>query len=364
MRVGHGPRIRLRETPGSEEFDKRYHELLRRHTAGELKRARRDAPKPGTLRWLGNRYVSSQEFRQLDPRTQHVTRLILDSIYAEPIASGTKETFGDCPITRFGAKAVGILRDRKAATPEAANNRLKRLRAMFKWSMLPTNTDLGVSANPARDVPKLKPKRKGGFPVWKPADLDKFEDYHPIGSKARLALALLMFTGARRSDVVRLGWPMVRDGVLSWVQHKGRNIEPVEVSIVMLLELRAIIEATPVVGTTTFLVTQYGRPFTAEGFGNKMAEWCKEAGQPGLNSHGVRKAAATRAAERGGSAHALMSLFGWLDIKQAERYTREAERRRLARDNAHLLGTNRDTESLTSDPRDPLVRENVAKKRG
>lgn len=108
--------------------------------------------------------------------------------------------------------------------------------------------------------------------MWTPEDLDKFEARHPIGTKARLALAFLVYTGARRSDAVRLGWHMVRDGFLTWVQHKGRNTQPVEVTIEMLPELRSIIEATPIVGTATFLVTEHGRPFTAEGFGNKMAE--------------------------------------------------------------------------------------------
>jgi integrase len=142
---------------------------------------------------------------------------------------------------------------------------------------------------------------------------------------------------------------MVRDGILTWLPHKGRNLEePVEVSIPIIPELRAAIDdATPLVGTTTYLVTQYGRAFTAEGFGNKMADWCGEAGIEGKNSHGVRKAAATRMAERGASTHTLMALFGWLDIKQAELYTREAERKRLAREHAHLLGTNGNRKSLT-----------------
>jgi hypothetical protein len=70
--------------------------------------------------------------------------------------------------------------------------------------MFLAQADLGITANPARDVIKLKPKRKGGFPRWKPADPDKFEARFPTGRKARLALALLMFTGARRSDLVRL----------------------------------------------------------------------------------------------------------------------------------------------------------------
>jgi hypothetical protein len=274
FRVGHGRRIRMRERLGTEEFDQRYHELMRQHATRALKRKPpRSAATPNTLRWLGAQYTTSAEFGQLDARTQHVTKLILESIYLEPIAPDAKEAFGDCPLAKFGARAVGIVRDRKKATPEAANNRLKRLRAMFAWAMLPTNVALGVLANPARDVPKLKPKRKGGFPVWKAEDLDKFEARHPIGSKARLALALLMFTGARRSDVVRLGKPMVRDGILTWLPRKGRNSEdPVEVSIPIIPDLRAILEATPVFGTTTWLVTQYGRAFTAEGFGNKMAD--------------------------------------------------------------------------------------------
>ena len=146
---------------------------------------------------------------------------------------------------------------------------------------------------------------------------------------------------------------MVRDGTLTWVPHKGRNKEDaVEVSIPVISELRAVIEATPVAGTTTFLVTQYGRGFTADGFGNK-AEWRKEAELPGFNSHGVRKAAATRMADRGASAHTLMAGFGWLDIKQAELYTRDVERKRLAREHAHLLGTNQDEESPRWGPQYP-----------
>jgi integrase len=173
-----------------------------------------------------------------------------------------------------------------------------------------------------------------------------------------------MFTGARRSDVVRFGPPMVRDGTLTWLPHKGRNRESGEVSIPIIPELRTIIDATPVVGATTFLVTQYGRAFTAEGFGNKMAEWCKKAGLSGKNSHGVRKAAATTMAQRRATTHTLMATFGWLDIKQAELYTRDVERRKLAREHAHLLGTNEDVESLTLGSLVPPVRENGAKKRG
>jgi integrase len=345
-------KVRIRERIGTPEFDRRHADLLDQGAAGAFKAKPLGAPIPHTLRWLCHLYMQSAECGQLDPRTRHVTKLILDSIYAEPIVPGAKEVFGDCPLPEFTAKSVTVLRDRKAAAPEAANSRIRRLRSVFKWALLPANADLGITTNPARDVAYLKPKRAGGFPAWRPEDLDKFEACHPIGSKARLALALLIFVGARRSDVVRLGRAMEQDGVgrdgkpirvLSFVPHKGRNkADPVEVNMPIIPDLRAVIDGTPVVGRTTYLVTQYGRPFTAESFGNKMAHWCRLAGLAGKNSHGVRKAAARRAAERGASTKTLMALFGWLDIKQAERYTRDASRKKLAAENAHLLGTEGD----------------------
>ena len=83
-------------------------------------------------------------------------------------------------------------------------------------------------------------------------------------------------------------------------------------------------------GDLTFLVNELGRAFTANGFGNKMRQWCDEAGLPHCSAHGLRKAGAALAAENGVSAHELMSIFGWLTIKEAERYTKAADQKRLA----------------------------------
>ena len=79
----------------------------------------------------------------------------------------------------------------------------------------------GVTVNPARDVPLLRPVRAGGFPTWTVADIEKFEKRHPIGSKARLALALLSYTGVRRSDVVQLGKQHLRNGWLVFAHSRA-----------------------------------------------------------------------------------------------------------------------------------------------
>lgn len=359
FRVRHGRRIRMPGEPGTEEFDKRYHELTRQHAAGELKALPRDAPTPGTFRWLCVEHFKSVSFKDLDPRTQRVTRLIVDRMLQEPIAPGAKVAFGECPLSRFDGKAVRILRDRRADRPEAANNRVRRLRRIFAWGL-----DAGiesVTSNPARDVPLLKPRRAGGFPVWTMADIEKFEEHHAIGTKARLAHALLSYTGVRRSDVVHLGKQHVRNGMLVFRQFKGRNRSPLTLELPILPDLQRVIDATET-GDLAFLVTEHGQPFSAAGFGNWFREQCDAAGLKGLSAHGMRKAAATRAAERGATAHQLMAIFGWRTIKQAEVYTRAAERKRLASAAMHLLGTDDDQKSLTSDQQTSPVREKRGKK--
>src|SRR5262249_47881319 len=94
--------------------------------------------------------------------------------------------------------------------------------------------------------------------------------------------------------------------------------------------LQTVLDATPN-EHLTFLVTEFGKPFTAAGFGNWFRDVCAEAGLPiGISAHGLRKAAATRFANHGATAHELMAWFGWKRITEAERYTRAANRKALA----------------------------------
>ena len=134
---------------------------------------------------------------------------------------------------------------------------------------------------------------------------------------------------------MKLGRQHVQGNVIKFRTTKGDV--PMELTIGD--SLRRIIDASPT-GDLTFLVTDYGQPFSAAGFGNKMRQWCDEAGVTG-SAHGVRKAAATLAAERGATAHQLMGQFGWLTLQQATHYTRTAERNKLAAPVADLLERNK-----------------------
>ncbi len=72
-----------------------------------------------------------------------------------------------------------------------------------------------------------------------------------------------------------------------------------------------------------------------------MRDWVEEAGLPvghgGLAAHGLRKAAAVRAAENGATDRQLMALFGWETEKEANRHTKCANKKKLAGHAARLL---------------------------
>jgi integrase len=224
-------------------------------------------------------------------------------------------------------KHVRMLRDEKANTPGAARNRLKALRALFRWAIEADE----APHDPTRDV-KAIPYRSEGHHSWTVDEVRAFEDRHPISTKARLAMALLLYSACRREDVVRLGPQHVRGGRLRYRQAKNEHRNPVDVDIPLHPDLEVIIKATPA-RHLTFLVTEYGKPFSAAGFGGKFREWCDEAGLRHCSAHGLRKATAARLAERGATAHEIMAVTGHQSLEEVERYTRAARKVGLA-DNA------------------------------
>jgi integrase len=226
---------------------------------------------------------------------------------------------------------VRALRDEKAEFREAANARVKALRQVFAWATEARH----CQHNPAREVPYIR-TGSDGFHTWTVEEVQQYEHRHPIGSKARLALALLLYTGVRRSDVVGLGRQMERSGWLRFTETKGRERLTKVREIPILPELRGVLDATPS-GHLTYLVTEFGKPFSAAGFGNKFRDWCDEAGLDHCSAHGLRKAGATIAADNGATEHQLMAIYGWESPKQAALYTRKANRKRLAGDAMHLL---------------------------
>jgi integrase len=329
-------KIRLSEVPGTVAFDAEY----QRAFSGALKPPanQHSAAMPGTMRWLCEHYYTSAAFQALAPSTRKVRRGILEEIC---------ERAGQFRYAMMEPTHVAKLRDEKAAFPHAANNRVKTLRQLFAWALSP---EYGyVKKNPARDVTRLRGTNPDGIRAWTEVEAVRYEARHPIGTKARLALDLLLYTGVRRSDVVRLGPQMERwftealpDGntvevqKLVFTETKGGSRIVKTHELPMLPPLRQSIAAT-VTGHLVCLMTAWGKPHSAKGFGNWFKKRCREAGLEDLSAHGLRKLGAQRCAEAGATEHQLMALFGWTTPQQAAVYTKKANRARLEASAAPLL---------------------------
>lgn len=328
FRPPHGGATRLPEDPTSSAFASAYKDAVRSIAteARAISRVIHETPSH-TLRWLWLEYERSREFRSLERSTQRVRQLVIEKCLAEPIRPGAKEIYGDCPISQLTAKAIKVLRDRKADFPNAANGRLKAIRQMLSWAIEAEVTE-DLTYNIARDVRNLRVDGDG-IHSWTLDEVEAFERTHPLGSRARLAFAMLLYTGQRRSDMVTFGKQHVRDGWLFFTQFKGRKRRPIRLQIPIIPSLQNVIDASPC-GDLTFLVTEYGKPFTSNGFGNKMREWCNEAGLPQCSAHGLRKAAASRLAELGCTDAEIMAITGHTTRKEVDRYTKGARQRTLA----------------------------------
>jgi integrase len=178
---------------------------------------------------------------------------------------------------------------------------------------------------------------KVGFHTWTEEEVEKYERRHPVGTTARLALGLGMFTVLRRKDLAILGPQHCWNGRITITPAKTARKTCVEVNIPMLGCLAELIIATPT-GETAFLLNEWGRPFkTPACLGNAMQRWTEEAGIPHCSLHGLRKMGAVRAAMNGATVHQMMAIFGWAGLSQAEAYSRMAQRQLMAKAGIHTL---------------------------
>lgn len=199
---------------------------------------------------------------------------------------------------------------------------MKALRALFSRA----NQAEETTVNPTIGVLKY---RSDGHHTWTDEEIRQFYERHPLGSQARLALDLLRYTTGRREDAPRLGRQHTRDGRVRLRQAKNEHRNPIEIDIPLHPAFAASIAAARV-STNTFRLTEFGKPFTANGFGNKLKDWCRQANLPHCSAHGVRKATATALPEASATPHEIMAITGHQTLQEVERYTKAANRRKTA----------------------------------
>ena len=302
----------LTGTPWSEGFMRQYATALD-SVQEQTKTIGSERTKPGTLNALIASYYKSPEFRSLEASTQAHRRRIIEKFRAE---------YGDLSLKGLKRKHVAdIIAAKAEQTPEAANNLVKLLRVIFKYAI---TLDM-LESNPATDIKRYKSKGNGFHP-WTEDEIAKFEAAHPVGTDARLALGLLLYTGQRVSDVHRMGWQHISGDLIAVRQKKTTT----PLMLPLHPELKAQLAMLPRINMT-FMMTARGAPFTAQGLGTFVKKQCIIAGLPHCSAHGLRHAAATRLANAGCSVNEIAAVTGHKSLREVARYTAKADQVRLAR---------------------------------
>ena len=274
----------------------------------------------GTLNAALVRYYESGGFKDLAPGTRDMRRNLLERWRAD---------HGALPLRPLRSKHIQAYIS-KLESKATQRNTLSSIRHFTKFALGAAMID----EDPALSVTRAKLKNTGGFKTWSEEDLAQFETTYPVGTKERLAMALMLYLGVRRSDAVRIGPQHIKGAVLhEYLPKKGEHTGGNLINVPVHPELAKIIAATSVIGTRTFLVTSFGKPFTANGFGNWMRDRmvaAKLTGDPSPN-HGLRKLCCVRLAEAGCTAPEIAAITGHKDLREVQVYIEAANRKKLAK---------------------------------
>lgn len=291
----------FRALPWTQEFMLEYRSCLDKRTAPQVIPGIRRS-KAGTFDDLISSYYQSVKYNRCAESTRRNYRNILDRF---------REKHGDKPVALMEKKHVERIIGRMNKTPEAANSLLRRLKMLFNYAI-----DNGVQFYKAKG---------NGYHSWTEHEIEAFTQRHPVGSKPWLAMALMLYTGQRRSDAIRIGWRHIYNNKINITQKKTNA------SLILPIhpDLESVISELPY-GDVALLKTAQGRPFTPAGFGNWFRKRCNEAGLRHCTAHGLRKAASRRLAYAGCSNPEFKSITGHKSDKEVNLYIEDAVKDRLA----------------------------------
>jgi integrase len=293
---------------GSEEFMAAYQGFL----AGGAIEQKTITTVDGSFGRLVTDYYASRAFRDMKPSSQKIYRYVL-----EPLA----KAHGHRTAQINHKQAAKLIQDMGATKPGMANLTKSVLQKLMKFA---------IKAGWRDDNPiiGIEPFKRGTHHTWTEGELKTFEAKWRLGTRQRLAYALLLYTGQRVGDVAKMRRQDIAGGELHVIQEKTGA----ELYLPVVPELEQALRAYPAKGLA-LIGNKNGAPLTRAGLSQLMREAIKQAGLPGkCKSHGLRKAAMRRLAEAGRSEKQIAAVSGHKTLREIERYTAAADQRRLARD--------------------------------
>ena len=268
----------------------------------------------GSLADVTAGYFRSAAFANLSQSSQRLYGIALKPV----LAAHGHRLVRDLPknAARNVIEAIGVTR------PGMANNTRAALSQVIAYAIA-----TGVrSDNPFSSVGRY---RLGTHPTWTDAEIAQFERRWPLGTRERLAFALLLYTGQRGGDVVKINRNDITEGHIRVSQDKARKGTTNELMIPIHPALARALKAGPVVGMQHLITDARGRPL--RGLTRLIETAVQRAGLPPYCvAHGLRKAALRRLAEHGATTKEIAAISGHRSLSEIERYTARADQVRLA----------------------------------
>lgn len=273
----------------------------------------------GTFDALIESYYRSKQWARMKPTSQKMRSNALERFRKK---HGTKR------VSHLEARHIDRWMSEIIETPHAANDLRKMLNMLMKHAIL-----LGLRRdNPVAATEAIRTDGEG-YHCWTEEEIAQFERKWAIGTRERLAMALLLYTGLRRGDMVHVG-RQHRVGDKLVLRHAKNKSDTV---IKILPPLAAALDAMTDEKHLTYLVTRTGKSFTPAGFGNWFRETCNEAGLPHCSAHGLRKAMARRLAETGATTMQGRAVTGHRSDAMFIHYAAKANRETMANEALNRL---------------------------
>jgi len=304
--------------PGDPLFHARYAEIA---SQGPLEHNSPQSPRKVAERSLDDllaRMKHSPKWLKKGSATKHGQAMVYQRFMDRIDSKGRR--YGERPVSAVTFGWLDRIFGEMHETPGAANDLRKKLSALLNYAI-----PLGwIRENPVKHTTRFDDG--AGYHSWEDAEISRYRAHHPLGSMARLALELALNTAARRGTVAGFTRDNIVGGRILTAHSKGGNTA----SVPMLSSTRRALEALPAAPIKHLLVTQFGKPFTPAGFGNKFREWCDEAGLPNCSIHGLRKAMSRMLAEAGASDAEGQAVTGHKKAEMFQYYRASANRETLA----------------------------------
>ncbi len=304
--------------PGSAEFHRAYAAIID-GGAAEAEGIQSPAKiNPRTFDDLVVRYKKTLRWQKKKARTQLVQGRILERFCDRRDKQGRR--YGEKPIASVTVTWLENVLGTLWETPAAANVLRKTLALIMDQAIrMDWRTD-----NPVRLTDSYEEGE--GIHDWTDEEIDQYRAAHPLGTMARLTLELALNTAARRCNVNKIERDHIRNGRIIVDHVKGNN----ETEVRMMATTKAALDALPAAPIKFLVITQFGKPFTDAGLGNRMRAWCDTAGLPHCSIHGLRKAMSRQLAESGATDAEGQAITGHKKAETFAYYRAKANRTALA----------------------------------